>query len=46
MSASTLSSVGEWSNSELANYAEVAALRERLELLSYGCGSLARDLAV
>jgi dihydrofolate reductase len=41
---STLSSAEEWSNSELVTYGEVAALRERLDLLSYGCGGLARDL--
>jgi dihydrofolate reductase len=41
---STLSSADEWNNSELVTYAEVAALRERLDLLSYGCGAIARDL--
>lgn len=41
---STLSSADEWGNSELLTYGEVAALRERLDLLSYGCGTLARDL--
>jgi dihydrofolate reductase len=41
---STLSSADEWSNSELVTYGEVAALREQLDLLSYGCGALARDL--
>ena len=41
---STLSSADEWSNSELVTYSEVAALREQLDLLSYGCGALARDL--
>jgi dihydrofolate reductase len=41
---STLSSADEWGNSELLTYGEVAALRERLDLLSYGCGTLAHDL--
>lgn len=41
---SMLSSATEWSNSELVTYDEVAALREDLDLLSYGCGALARDL--
>jgi dihydrofolate reductase len=40
---STLSSADEWNNSELVTYGEVAALREQLDLLSYGCGALARD---
>jgi dihydrofolate reductase len=40
----TLSSADEWSNSQLVTYGEIAALRERLDLLSYGCGALARDL--
>lgn len=41
---STLSSATEWGNSELVTYDEIAALREQLDLLSYGCGALARDL--
>jgi dihydrofolate reductase len=41
---STLGSADEWGNSELITYGEVAALRERLGLLSYGCGALAREL--
>lgn len=41
---STLNSADEWGNSELVTYSEIAALRERLDLLSYGCGTLARDL--
>ena len=41
---STLSAADEWSNSELVAYGEIAGLRERLDLLSYGCGALARDL--
>lgn len=41
---STLSAATEWGNSALVTYGEVAALREHLDLLSYGCGALARDL--
>ncbi len=41
---STLSSADDWNNSQPVTYAEVAALRDRLDLLSYGCGPLARDL--
>ncbi len=42
---STLSSAADgWSNSELVTYGEIAALRGHLDLLSYGCGTLARDL--
>jgi dihydrofolate reductase len=41
---STLSSAGEWNNSELVAYGDIAALRGELDLLSYGCGALARDL--
>jgi dihydrofolate reductase len=41
---STLSSTDEWNNSQPITYSEVAALRDRLDLLSYGCGTLARDL--
>ncbi|MDT0164001.1 dihydrofolate reductase family protein [Actinotalea sp. AC32] len=33
-----------WQSSTEIDYADVAALRERLDLLSYGCGALARDL--
>ena len=41
---STLDSATAWEHSELVTYGEIAALRERLDLLSYGCGALARDL--
>ena len=41
---STLSSAGDWANSELVTYGDIAALREEQDLLSYGCGALARDL--
>ena len=42
--SSTLRAATEWGSSEALPYGEVAALRERLDLLSYGCGALARDL--
>jgi dihydrofolate reductase len=41
---STLTSADEWQHSEIIGYGDVAALREHLDLLSYGCGALARDL--
>lgn len=41
---STLSAATEWDGSELVSYDQVAGLRERSDLLSYGCGALARDL--
>jgi dihydrofolate reductase len=41
---STLGSPSAWGGSTLVTYGEVAALRERLDLLSYGCGALAHDL--
>jgi dihydrofolate reductase len=41
---STLTSADEWRHSEIISYGDVAALREHLDLLSYGCGALARDL--
>src|SRR4051794_15862827 len=41
---STLTSADEWRHSEIISYGDVAALRETLDLLSYGCGALARDL--
>ena len=41
---STLGSASEWGNSEIVTYAEIATLREHLDLLSYGCGALAREL--
>ena len=41
---STLSSATEWGDSEPVTYGEVRALRDDLDLLSYGCGALARDL--
>lgn len=41
---STLGSTTEWGSSRAVPYGEVAALRAELDLLSYGCGALARDL--
>lgn len=41
---STLSCAEEWDNSTIVGYGEIAGLREQLDLLSYGCGALARDL--
>lgn len=44
VATSILASAAGWDNSRLIGYDEVAGLRERLDLLSYGCGALARDL--
>ena len=41
---STLGSAAGWGESEVIRYSDVAALREQLDLLSYGCGALAHDL--
>jgi len=41
---STLTSADEWRHSEIVGYGDVAELRQNLDLLSYGCGALARDL--
>jgi dihydrofolate reductase len=41
---STLTSADEWQHSEIIGYGGVAALRGQRDLLSYGCGALARDL--
>jgi dihydrofolate reductase len=41
---STLTSAEEWRHSEIIGYGDVKALREQRDLLSYGCGVLARDL--
>jgi dihydrofolate reductase len=40
----TLTSADDWDNTTIAGYEEVAALRDSEDLLSYGCGRLARDL--
>ncbi|MCW2605943.1 MAG: hypothetical protein JWO60_636 [Frankiales bacterium] len=42
--SSTLTSADGWARSTVVGYGEVAGLRDRLDLLSYGCGALARDL--
>jgi dihydrofolate reductase len=42
--SSTLTSGDEWLHSQVISYDDVPALRERVDLLSYGCGALARDL--
>lgn len=41
---STLTSAEGWGNSTIIGYGDVAALRDNHDLLSYGCGGLARDL--
>ena len=41
----TLPSADEWSNSTIVSWDDVPGLRERANLVSYGCGRLARDLA-
>lgn len=41
---STLTAADDWGQSEIVGYGDVAGLRQRLDLLSYGCGALARDL--
>jgi hypothetical protein len=41
---STLDSADDWRNSEIIGYGDAVTLRDRLDLLSYGCGALARDL--
>jgi dihydrofolate reductase len=40
----TLESADDWDHTTIVAYDEIAGLRERLDLLSYGCGALARDL--
>ena len=40
----TLESADEWERTTIVGYDDVAGLRERHDLLSYGCGGLARDL--
>ena len=41
----TLASADEWNNSTIVSWDDVPGLRERANLVSYGCGRLARDLA-
>ena len=40
----TLESADDWDNTTIVAYDEIAGLRERMNLLSYGCGRLARAL--
>src|SRR5919107_5437427 len=40
----TLGSAAEWDHTTIVGYHDVAGLRERKQLLTYGCGRLARDL--
>jgi dihydrofolate reductase len=41
----TLQSADEWNNSTVVSWDDVPGLRERADLVTYGCGRLARDLA-
>ena len=42
--SATLGSAEEWDHTTIVGYDDIAALREREQLLTYGCGRLARDL--
>jgi dihydrofolate reductase len=42
--SATLSSADEWDHTTIVGYEDIADLREREQLLTYGCGRLARDL--
>ncbi|MCW3038643.1 MAG: hypothetical protein JWM31_548 [Solirubrobacterales bacterium] len=42
--SATLESAEEWEHTTIVSYDDIAGLREREQLLSYGCGRLARDL--
>jgi dihydrofolate reductase len=42
--SATLASADAWANTTIVGYEEIAGLREREQLLTYGCGRLARDL--
>lgn len=42
--SATLESADEWDNTTIVGYDEIAGLRRREQLLTYGCGRLARDL--
>ena len=42
--SATLGSADEWDHTTIVGYDEIAGLRERERLLTYGCGRLARDL--
>src|SRR4051794_13108304 len=42
--SATLRSADEWDHTTIVGYHDIAGLREREQLLTYGCGRLARDL--
>jgi dihydrofolate reductase len=42
--SATLRSADEWDHTTIVGYDDIAGLREREQLLTYGCGRLARDL--
>ena len=42
--STTLRSADEWDHTTIVGYDDIAGLREREQLLTYGCGRLARDL--
>ena len=41
--SATLGSADEWDHTTIVGYDDIAGLREREQLLTYGCGRLARD---
>ena len=42
--SATLGSADEWNHTTIVGFDDIAGLREREQLLTYGCGRLARDL--
>src|SRR3954453_23836160 len=42
--STTLRSADDWDHTTIVGYDDIARLREREQLLTYGCGRLARDL--
>src|SRR3954465_2532505 len=42
--SATLASADEWDHTTIVGYDDIAGLRDREQLLTYGCGRLARDL--
>ena len=42
--SATLESADEWDHTTIVGYDDIAGLREREQLLTYGCGRLARNL--
>src|SRR3954451_17131298 len=42
--SATLASADEWDHTTIVGYDDIAGLRQREQLLTYGCGRLARDL--